>query len=512
MISPRSSQTPILITGAPRAGIGLFATLLGLGCRTAVYDFADVLGDILEATGHDREGLRALPPLDEIRGGIDGLGSERAQAHFRELFDQLLVARGRAPQDAWIVADHRLALLWPIFRKVYPEARWVLVARHPSDMMRSLKETLAGKIKDDEAVAAIVAYGERLEALQADIPFDCYHEAIGDALAKGDWTHVEHLADRLGLVMQASARELYDRALWKGTADGRVPFNVAINVNVPFETIAANIRFALTRTALPLIPAPAVNNGTMILVGGGPSLARQLPVLRRLAAKRGHFIMALNGAHNWLLERGVVPWACCIMDARPENEKFVERARKGIVYFIASQCDPAVWKRMLFAQVVRWHVHAGRGEDRILREAGSPELLVTGGCTVATRATVIGLMLGFRRFAYFGHDSCYAVTGEHHAYAQTWNDGEGVKIVELDGKRFTCSGWQAQQVEEFKRIWEAWPEIDTSIHGGGLLATMHNVYLKERGHGGRTRSDAGFRDVPDSGPGPDAERRPTYLS
>jgi hypothetical protein len=83
-------------------------------------------------------------------------------------------------------------------------------------------------------------------------------------------------------------------------------------------------------------------------------------------------------------------------------------------------------------------------------------------------------ILGFEFQHIFGVDSCYAPTGEHHAYPQALNDDEGSGTFKTsDGRVFRCSAWQASQAQTFMEMVQVYhKEIQISVHGDGLIAHL----------------------------------------
>lgn len=90
-----------------------------------------------------------------------------------------------------------------------------------------------------------------------------------------------------------------------------------------------------------------------LIVGGGPSLADTLTNLR-LRKSRGGVIYALNGTHDWLIKRGIVPDFHVLLDARPDNVCFVQNPHKGVVYLVSAQCHPSIYEALEGYKVVQW--------------------------------------------------------------------------------------------------------------------------------------------------------------
>ena len=121
-----------------------------------------------------------------------------------------------------------------------------------------------------------------------------------------------------------------------------------INVlNVTHDEIWRNIERAIL-SGLPVLPIRDKPNGlSAVVVGGGPSLAcEEMPgswIEVRGRQNGGAVVYALNGAGKFLVDRGVVPDALVILDARPDNAFFIEGIPTTTKLYLASQCHPVVF-------------------------------------------------------------------------------------------------------------------------------------------------------------------------
>lgn len=275
-------------------------------------------------------------------------------------------------------------------------------------------------------------------------------------------------------------------------------------VNTSNEQIIKNIEHSI-RLQLPQFDQQNLQYGAEIcIVGGGWSLDETKDELLDICWNRGASIIALNGAAKWLMERNIRPAIHMILDARPENAEFVIDI-PGCKYLIASQCAPETFEACKDKETYIYHVvqsdKAVNAEDytpepeRILDEYYNKHWIsVIGGSTVGLRAIALARMLGFESIHLFGIDSCYSPTGEHHAYPQELNDGEGSgrmylalnNETELEGREFRCSTWQASQAQQFRDFLATNGKyFRLHIHGDGVLAYMLKTGASLGGqHGG----------------------------
>ena len=222
---------------------------------------------------------------------------------------------------------------------------------------------------------------------------------------------------------------------------------------------------------LPVFIEQPEHKACVCIVGGAPSLADTLPALR-FQQGRGHLVAALNGTHDWLLDRGLVPDVHVMLDARLENADFVRNPQKGITYLIAAQCHPKVFEALAGHDVIVW-VADVPGMRELADRTPKPLGLVGGGSTVGLKAMALFYLWGFRLMSLFGMDSCYREEA-HHAYPQALNDGERVIDTIIHGRRFFCSPWMLAQAEDFrddaKRL--IGRGVELKAYGSGLIQTL----------------------------------------
>lgn len=216
--------------------------------------------------------------------------------------------------------------------------------------------------------------------------------------------------------------------------------------NTARETLLANVRAAIVRD-LPWLDLKPAHDGHAVIVGGGPSLEdTKGAILWRKSI--GQTIWALNGSADWLRSLGVIPDYHAIVDARPDNVRFVKRTSPQTAYLVASQCDPSMFEALDGCGIMLWHSPADGVQELLEGETVRPVHLIGGGSTVGLCAIVLAFALGYRKIHLYGFDSSYR-DDAHHAYSQSLNDGDLVIDVLAGNRRFRGSPWMVQQAEEF---------------------------------------------------------------
>jgi hypothetical protein len=238
-------------------------------------------------------------------------------------------------------------------------------------------------------------------------------------------------------------------------------------LNAGLDTVLANVKENIRLGFQQVQPYPT-NDVDVMIVGGGPSLKDHIEEIRFLR-RQGVKLVCLNNAYQYCIDHDILPSAFVMVDARPFNLRFVENVIPDCKYFINSQCDPAVFGRLLEVkdQTYIWHTTNIELQDA-LKEVYPICYPVPGGSTVLLRAIPLFRMLGFKRFHIFGCDSCLE-DGKHHAYDQKENDGQVVIPVKVGEKIFYCNPWMVSQAREFIELIHSMGNvIELEVHGGLL--------------------------------------------
>lgn len=235
------------------------------------------------------------------------------------------------------------------------------------------------------------------------------------------------------------------------------------------------------RRELPMFIEQEEHKTRVCIVGGAPSLKDTLPALR-FAIDRGSIVLALNGTHDYLIARGIIPDLHVMVDARIENVEFVRKPHKQTTYMIAAQCHPGVFDALTDHELIMW-VADVTGMRELAAGVEKPVGLIGGGSTVGLKAMMLMYLWGFRSMSLFGMDSCYR-KDDHHAYKQSLNDDERRLETIINGKRFVCSPWMIAQAEDFDNDARNLIAHGVSLkaYGSGLIQTLLETINKETAH------------------------------
>lgn len=252
-----------------------------------------------------------------------------------------------------------------------------------------------------------------------------------------------------------NCQEEWVQRCWK--VGGGTAAELAALCNVNRDQLIANVRYSINSGA-PTLKMDKAHQGHAVIVGGGPSLTSTLGELRYRKGL-GQTIFATNGAGRFLAKNGIEPDYLVILDARPENARFL----MGCPTFLASHCHPSLFDA---SAATLYHVNTD-GIDEALE--GKPADLISTGSTVGLVAMGIAHVLGYRKFHLYGMDS--SITEKHHAYDQPENDGDSVISATVGDRTFRCAPWMVLQAQQFQALATLLAEENCiiTVAGDGLL-------------------------------------------
>lgn len=253
---------------------------------------------------------------------------------------------------------------------------------------------------------------------------------------------------------------------------------LSVYCNTTDEVLFANIE-ASTARGYPSVMRGEPDGVPAIICGSGPSITDEIDVIRQLH-KDGGTIFALNGAAQFLCERGIMPEYLVMLDAREHNTQFIQNT-VAWEYLLASQCAPCVFDQAdrQNANVKLFHPCIENIEDHLL--PGMEDVpLIGGGITVGLTAMALAFAMGYREEHLFGYDSSYA-DDTLYVSPQVMSHGE-LECLEATcaGRTFKTSRIMAKQAMEFPAFSMMLAENDCVIHvhGSGLLPTMAFQMMK----------------------------------
>jgi hypothetical protein len=207
---------PIIVCGMPRSGTSYVASLLHaagvhLGERVLGPSASNPRGHFedLDFTDLHERMLRAQSAQLRDEAMINQLAIE---AEFDG--EALALVRRKARRAVWGWKDTRNGLFLDFWTRLLPEARFVLVYRHPRDVVDSLVRRGDRGAAGNEAIHAIAwtDYCERLLRLRQD---RAQHAILAEVrgIAAGEAAFLALLRERFGCDLRSPQREVFEPEL-----------------------------------------------------------------------------------------------------------------------------------------------------------------------------------------------------------------------------------------------------------------------------------------------------------
>ena len=247
---------------------------------------------------------------------------------------------------------------------------------------------------------------------------------------------------------------------------------------------ARHIRLAAERNLPRIQKVEEMRPGRAIIVGGGPSIEGQLDKIREFAADKNNAVFALNWAHSWLINHGVIPTACVMFEIDVDPCQILDNTHPNVTYYVCSHCHPLTFEGLKDRKVVVWHSPPNSPVEKVaLEECFAGDFNLGGGVATFLRSVSIAIVLGYRHFEIFGADSSfpddYPSTHVIGYPTITSPKADGIYVYAKDDvsgvvRRFKTVGYLAYQVEEFIKYMKVNHQLfRMKVHGDTLLAFVH---------------------------------------
>ena len=218
----------------------------------------------------------------------------------------------------------------------------------------------------------------------------------------------------------------------------------------------------------PQLARKSVSDGWMSIVGYGPSLHKTWKYLKRP-------IMTVSGAHDFLIENGVIPDFHMDCDPREHKAIFVQKPHPGVHYLMSSVCHPKAWDYLEGMKVSLWHLHNGPETAEWIAKHDPGANMIGGGSTAGMRALEIGSMLGYKKFEIHGIDNSFQ-EGERHAGPHPGKKQNMVK-VNCDGRWYESTPQMIEAAKEMITFIENY-DVEMTFYGDGLQQAMVDHFRK----------------------------------
>jgi len=273
------------------------------------------------------------------------------------------------------------------------------------------------------------------------------------------------------------------------------------------EQRCENIRSAMLR-GLPIIQVLPKHDRTMVLACYGPSLADTFDQLKEDAKRPDHDVFTVSGAHDFLIDRGLVPMAHIESDPRPHKAK-LWTSNRGVAYFAASACDRAVFNKLHGFETWIWHVTSSNKETELIAKMDLPgSFTVDGGTNVGMCGIAVGTVLGYRKFIIHAMDCSFKASEEllhwpkdkampadvrkkagFHAGPHP-NEDQDVYRVWVDKQPFLSSPQMFQGAQDYLAMVSVSWNCSFELRGDGFLPALV-MHAKKLNRAKRAKGNAG---------------------
>lgn len=218
----------------------------------------------------------------------------------------------------------------------------------------------------------------------------------------------------------------------------------------------------------------------LVVVSGGPSIKNNFTAIRKEQIA-GAQIMCVKHSYPMLLDAGIDPWGCIILDPRSLDgtsthgvvRRTLFKTKSDTVFFVASMTNPEVTQFLLDRgdTVVGWNAFSQASSK--LPELQN-KMLVTGGTCAAMRAIGLGHTLGYRSFDLYGFDSCVEEPSDEAKKVMD-QETDKPKYIEvgIGGRKFWTTGELLAQAQDFERlVGRDDIDIKLNVFGEGMVPAL----------------------------------------
>lgn len=271
----------------------------------------------------------------------------------------------------------------------------------------------------------------------------------------------------------------------------RVPIIVHPKDCMPSDDIQNNIKANLPKIDKWINSRCRINNEIIFVVSAGPSLdvdrvKEDKEMLEE--ANKVVKIVCVKHALPMLMDKGLIPWACTLLDPRPIEGVSTHGIVRSTLFnsidprtnfLVASMTDPSVVDLLQEkdATIIGWHAFSEAVKGGI-EGSGEDALMITGGTNAGLRTIGIGHTLGFREFHLYGFDMSLA--GEPSEELQKGMDEEGKPKflnVSVGDENYWTTGELLAGGQDLEKLFQTANEMDLILHfkGKGMGAKLWEI-------------------------------------
>lgn len=222
------------------------------------------------------------------------------------------------------------------------------------------------------------------------------------------------------------------------------------------------------------IPVAPAHDRRAILVCYGPSLTETIDKVRPADGD----IFTASGAHDFLLENGIIPHAHIECDPRPHKADNMKESHPFVRYMLASACHPRMFDKVADCPFVElWHVSTPEHALRFIEELGEkPQHIISGGGSVGLRAIPLLYALGYRKISIHGMDCSFTEGGMNQHAGEHAGKLQDLCEVTCGDQTFIASPVLLTYATGFFEVIQKVTDLEIRLYGHGLLQSMALLY------------------------------------
>ena len=221
-------KQPIFITGCARSGTSMTAGLIDLcgawGGQLAgptrfnqkgMFENSVIRNQLvkpfLKSINCDPLGQYPLPDTDTLKH----LNNE-FYAKWKRKVESIFQEQGNKEEKRIFYKGAKLCLIWPVWQKAFPDAKWIIVRRETEDIINSCLRTsfMRAHKKRSGWLSWVAEHEKRFEEM-ADACLDI-QEIWPQRMIAGDFSEMQIVINNLGLDWDLDkAKEFVDPGLWR---------------------------------------------------------------------------------------------------------------------------------------------------------------------------------------------------------------------------------------------------------------------------------------------------------
>ncbi len=214
---------------------------------------------------------------------------------------------------------------------------------------------------------------------------------------------------------------------------------------------------------IPVVEADKIQDGPIAIICSGPSLRDTWEEIKEFP-----IVLTCSGAHDFMIERGIIPRYHMETDPRAHKATFTKNARGDVTYLIGSNCHPDVFANLKDCDVRIWHVTGNE-----LHNIPRGHWMMTGGCNVGLRALVMARLLGYVDIHVWGMDCSSDAEEVFHAnFHPNEPKKKGHRIVKVGEREFFSSDVFIECARQFFKETMLLSDARVTLHGDGLLQAL----------------------------------------